>query len=87
MTSPSMSFDTCCSCAACRVHSYRVLHNKLHTIARKMMSCDAAWADLRDVLGTVSRFMAVSKKSWPKSKCLADYGQFLADVTQLSCLC
>ena len=73
-------------CLVCRVHSYSVLHNKLHTIARKMMSCDAVRAGLRDVLGAVQA-QQFSENQGPNSyDCLANYGQFLADITRLSCL-
>lgn len=85
VTFPPMPSDTCRSCA----HSYRVLHNKLRTIARKMMLYDAAWAGLRDMLGTVQGSWQFSENHGPSpnsSDCLANYGQFLADITRLSCL-
>ena len=70
-------------CLVCRVHSYSVLHNKLHTIARKMMSCDVARAGLRDVLGAVQA-QQFSENQGPNSyDCLANYGQFLAQLPEL----
>jgi len=51
-----------------------------------MMSCDAVRAGLRDVLGAVQAQQFSENQGSNSSDCLANYGQFLADITRLSCL-